>query len=94
MSVVAVLRHRSLWVVDRFIFLAAFAIPSSIPSSAVSVDPSLLSVSIEFFAFPGYMSLPQTKTCLANLQSLRGSPPAVRIGGTTQYVLKLLFTLY
>lgn len=62
----------------------AFAVPSSVPSSAVSVDASLLSVSIEFFAFPGYVELDGTATCLSNLQSLRGAPPAVRIGGTTQ----------
>lgn len=61
-----------------------FTIPASVPTSAVSVDPALLSVSLEFFAFPGYMDLDETQTCLANLQALRGGPPAVRIGGTTQ----------
>lgn len=63
-----------------------FAIPSAVPTSAVVVDSALLSVSIEFFAFPGYMELDETETCLANIQNLRGEAPAVRIGGTTQYV--------
>ncbi|OCB89324.1 hypothetical protein A7U60_g3525 [Sanghuangporus baumii] len=61
-----------------------FVVPSAAPSSAVTVDPSLLSVSIEFFAFPGYTELSGTTTCLANIEKLRGAPPAVRIGGTTQ----------
>ncbi|KAI5118607.1 hypothetical protein M0805_008038 [Coniferiporia weirii] len=61
-----------------------FAVPTSVPTSAVSVDPSLLSVSIEFFTFPAYIEMSGTKTCLANLQALRGAAPAVRIGGTTQ----------
>ncbi|KAI0674810.1 hypothetical protein C8Q78DRAFT_965262 [Trametes maxima] len=62
----------------------AIAVPSTPPAGAASVDPSLVSVSIEFFAFPGYTQLSGTNTCLANLASLRGAPPAVRIGGTTQ----------
>ncbi|OCB89325.1 hypothetical protein A7U60_g3526 [Sanghuangporus baumii] len=61
-----------------------FVVPSAAPSSAVTVDPSLLSVSIEFFAFPGYTELSGTTTCLANIEKLRGAPPAFRIGGTTQ----------
>lgn len=63
-----------------------FTVPSAAPTSAVLVDPALLSLSVEFFAFPGYVDIKGTVGCLANLQSLRGSPPAVRIGGTTQYV--------
>lgn len=43
-----------------------------------------MSISIEFFAFPGYTELESTSKCLANIQSLRGAAPAVRIGGTTQ----------
>ncbi|TFY70569.1 hypothetical protein EVG20_g2440 [Dentipellis fragilis] len=62
----------------------AITVPSSPPSTASSVDPALLSISLEFFAFPGYMQLPSTTTCLANLAGLRGTAPAVRIGGTTQ----------
>ncbi|KAH9858510.1 glycoside hydrolase superfamily [Lenzites betulinus] len=62
----------------------AVAVPSSPPSGAASVDPSLVSVSVEFFAFPGYTQISGTNKCLANLASLRGSPPAIRIGGTTQ----------
>lgn len=64
----------------------ALIVPSTAPSNASAVDPSLLSVSIEFFAFPGYTQLPATANCLANLASLRGAQPAIRIGGTTQYV--------
>lgn len=62
----------------------AIALPSSPPSSAASVDPSLLSVSFEFFAFPAYSQLKATANCLANIAALRGAQPAVRIGGTTQ----------
>lgn len=62
----------------------AVTVPSSPPSSAQSVDPSILSVSLEFFAFPGYTELQATTNCLANIASLRGAQPAVRIGGTTQ----------
>ncbi|KIJ25823.1 glycoside hydrolase family 79 protein [Sphaerobolus stellatus SS14] len=50
----------------------------------IYVDPALLGVSLEFFAFPGYTQLSNTVQCLANIQSLRGTPPPVRIGGTTQ----------
>ena len=64
----------------------AFVVPSTAPSSAAAVDPALLSVSIEFFAFPGYTQLAATDNCLANIAALRGAQPAVRIGGTTQYV--------
>lgn len=61
-------------------------LPLSAPLNASSIDPSLLSVSIEFFAFPGYTDLSATTTCLNNLAELRGAPPAVRIGGTSQCV--------
>lgn len=64
----------------------AITVPQTAPSNASTVDPSLLSVSIEFFAFPGYTDLSATSTCLANIASLRGAHPAVRIGGTTQCV--------
>ncbi|RPD78395.1 hypothetical protein L226DRAFT_502875 [Lentinus tigrinus ALCF2SS1-7] len=62
----------------------AVAVPSSPPSGAVAVDPSLVSVSIEFFAFPGYTQMSGTNNCLNNLASLRNAQPAIRIGGTTQ----------
>ena len=62
----------------------AIAVPSTTPSGAVSVDSSLVSVSIEFFAFPGYTNITGTNNCLANLATLRGAQPAIRIGGTTQ----------
>ncbi|THH09286.1 hypothetical protein EW145_g2135 [Phellinidium pouzarii] len=65
--------------------VTTFAVPTSVlTSTAISVDPSLLSISIEFFAFPGYTELSGTTMCLANIQTLRGAAPAVRIGGTTQ----------
>ncbi|KAJ8086107.1 hypothetical protein PM082_004927 [Marasmius tenuissimus] len=63
---------------------AAVVIPTAAPSSAATIDPSLLAVSIEFFAFPGYTNVTSTSKCLQNLGDLRGSPVAVRIGGTTQ----------
>lgn len=44
--------------------------------------------SLEFFAFPGYMSnVASTMTCLQNLKDLTGTWPPMRIGGTTQCVL-------
>ena len=64
----------------------AISVPSSPPSSAKAVDPSLLSISLEFFAFPGYTQLAATTNCLNNIAALRGTQPAIRIGGTTQYV--------
>jgi hypothetical protein len=65
----------------------AITIPSSAPSNAAKVDPATLGVSLEFFAFPGYTELSNTVQCLANIEALRGTPPPVRIGGTTQYAL-------
>ncbi|KAI0780147.1 glycoside hydrolase superfamily [Fomes fomentarius] len=62
----------------------AVVVPSTPPSDAVTVDPSLVSVSIEFFAFPGYTNITGTNQCLDNIARLRGVQPAVRIGGTTQ----------
>ncbi|KAI0344513.1 hypothetical protein BDW22DRAFT_1326510 [Trametopsis cervina] len=59
-------------------------LPPTPPPSSHRVDPSLLSVSIEFFAFPGYTALAATTNCLDNVAVLRGAQPAVRIGGTTQ----------
>ncbi|KAJ3487680.1 hypothetical protein NLI96_g3377 [Meripilus lineatus] len=62
----------------------AVTVPSSAPSNAAVVDPSLLSVSIEFFTFPAYTQIKATTNCLDNIAALRGAQPAVRIGGTTQ----------
>ncbi|KAH7930049.1 hypothetical protein BV22DRAFT_1001423 [Leucogyrophana mollusca] len=59
-------------------------IPSAPPSAAADVDPSLLSLSLEFFAFPEYTTLSTTTNCLDNIAALRGVQPAIRIGGTTQ----------
>ncbi|KAL0581236.1 hypothetical protein V5O48_000824 [Marasmius crinis-equi] len=64
--------------------VAGVVIPTSAPSTAATIDPSLLAVSIEFFAFPGYTNVTSTSKCLQNLGDLRGSAVAVRIGGTTQ----------
>ncbi|VDB85359.1 unnamed protein product [Peniophora sp. CBMAI 1063] len=60
------------------------AVPSSAPSTAKAVDPALLSISLEFFAFPAYTQVTSTSVCMNHITSLRGHPPAVRIGGTTQ----------
>ena len=68
------------------VFVDAFVVPSKAPSNAQHIDPALISVSFEFFTFPEYMGLPATKGCLSLLEEFRGSPAAVRIGGTTQYV--------
>lgn len=65
----------------------AVTVPSSAPSNAAVVDPSLLSVSIEFFTFPAYTQIKATTNCLDNIAALRGAQPAVRIGGTTQLVI-------
>ncbi|TFK81382.1 glycoside hydrolase family 79 protein [Polyporus arcularius HHB13444] len=62
----------------------AVAVPSTPPSGAAAVDPSLVSVSIEYFAFPGYTQMTGTNNCLTNIANLRNAQPAVRIGGTTQ----------
>ncbi|KAF8584898.1 glycoside hydrolase family 79 protein [Ramaria rubella] len=62
----------------------SITVPSTPPSGAATIDPALLSVSLEFFTFPGYIALPNTAQCFANIQTLRGTAPAVRIGGTTQ----------
>ncbi|KDQ49544.1 glycoside hydrolase family 79 protein [Jaapia argillacea MUCL 33604] len=51
---------------------------------SVLVDPAVLSVSLEFFTFPDYTTINATNNCLANIESLRGTFPAIRIGGTTQ----------
>ncbi|THH14464.1 hypothetical protein EW146_g5869 [Bondarzewia mesenterica] len=62
----------------------AIALPSSAPSTAVTVDKAVLSLSLEFFTFPGYTEIIATTNCINNIATLRGTAPAVRIGGTTQ----------
>ena len=59
-------------------------VPVSVPQAAASVDPALVGVSFEFFAFPQYTTITSTTNCLANIGALRGTAPHVRIGGTTQ----------
>lgn len=70
----------------------AVTVPAAPPTSAQPIDKALVSVSFEFITFPDYTAIPATTTCLANLQALRGAPPAVRIGGTTQCVSFLAYT--
>jgi hypothetical protein len=65
---------------------SAVLVPTTPPSNAKPVDSSLVSVSIEFFTFPAYTNITATANCLTNLAALRGTQPAVRIGGTTQCV--------
>jgi hypothetical protein len=62
----------------------AYSVPARAPSTAQALDPALLSVSFEFFTFPDYTKIPATTGCLSLIQRLRGTAPAVRIGGTTQ----------
>ena len=80
MARVSVVLATLLWLCQ----VRAVVVPSSPPSGAATVDPSLVSVSIEFFAFPGYTQMSGTNNCLSNLAALRNAPPAIRIGGTTQ----------
>ncbi|EPQ57604.1 hypothetical protein GLOTRDRAFT_59073 [Gloeophyllum trabeum ATCC 11539] len=63
---------------------AALTVPYLPPAHAANVDPAALSISLEFFAFPGYTQLNSTTNCLDYIDSVRGVSPAVRIGGTTQ----------
>ncbi|WRT63343.1 uncharacterized protein IL334_000248 [Kwoniella shivajii] len=45
-----------------------------------------VAVSLEFFAFPGYVqNVGSTAQCLKNLGDAAGSPTRVRVGGTTQF---------
>jgi hypothetical protein len=46
---------------------------------------------LEFFTFPAYMNnVAATTTCLQNLKDLTGTWPPLRIGGTTQFVNRIL----
>lgn len=75
-----------MWIVILCIpSVISISIPATVPASAAAVDKAQLSVSLEFFTFPDYTAITSTTNCLANLASLRGSPPAIRIGGTTQF---------
>lgn len=71
-------------ILSGFLRVSAIVVPTIVPSTAATVDKALLSVSLEFFTFADYTTITSTANCLANIASLRGSPPAVRIGGTTQ----------
>ncbi|KAF8076005.1 hypothetical protein FPV67DRAFT_392996 [Lyophyllum atratum] len=78
----------TLTIIACFSFISSvlgIAIPTTAPATAVTLDKALLSVSFEFFTFPGYTAITSTINCLANLATLRGSPPAVQIGGTTHF---------
>ncbi|KAH7093518.1 hypothetical protein FB567DRAFT_462224 [Paraphoma chrysanthemicola] len=63
-----------------------FSIPQTVPSNAsAQLTAAPVGASFEFFTWPGYMNdVPATKTCLQNLQTLTGTWPPIRIGGTTQ----------
>ncbi|KZV75142.1 glycoside hydrolase family 79 protein [Peniophora sp. CONT] len=75
---------RVIWACFLASSVFGITVPSSAPSTAKAVDPALLSISLEFFAFPAYTSVTSTSVCMNHITSLRGHPPAVRIGGTTQ----------
>jgi hypothetical protein len=62
----------------------AITVPTTAPSSAVVIDPASLGVSLEFFTVPNYTAIASTTNCLSNIANLRGVPPPIRIGGTTQ----------
>ncbi len=80
MRVLSVAAIALLWAVN----VVSVAVPSTTPSTASTIDPAQLSVSLEFFTFPDYTAITSTINCLANIGTLRGTQPAVRIGGTTQ----------
>ncbi|TVY56913.1 Beta-glucuronidase [Lachnellula suecica] len=63
----------------------SYTIPSSAPAAAAALDPAPVGVSFEFFAFPSYFkNVTATNQCLKNFQTLTGTWPPIRIGGTTQ----------
>ncbi|KAI1845537.1 hypothetical protein JX265_011646 [Neoarthrinium moseri] len=71
---------------------AVTAVTFAVPSAALTggyqyapLDPAPVGISFEFFAFPSYFTnVTATNQCLTNLQSLTGTWPPIRIGGTTQ----------
>jgi len=58
--------------------------PYNASAHKLAADP--VSVSIEFFTWPDYNTLPGTLGCLGNLKDVIGQWPGIRIGGTTQFV--------
>lgn len=69
-------------------------IPTGPDNSVDPVPNDLQSFSLEFAYFPdfaGNTSHPNefSKTLLGNLRDITGTPPVIRVGGTTQYVLDL-----
>jgi len=62
-----------------------YTIPASAPSGAATLDPAPVGVSFEFFAFPSYFTnVTATNQCLKNFETVTGTWPPIRIGGTTQ----------
>ncbi|KAK9770588.1 hypothetical protein AB5N19_11409 [Seiridium cardinale] len=65
-----------------------FAVPTQALAGGLKyapLDPAPVGISFEFFAFPSYFTnVTATNQCLANFQSLTGTWPPIRIGGTTQ----------
>ncbi|KAK6062787.1 hypothetical protein SCUP234_12924 [Seiridium cupressi] len=65
-----------------------FAVPTQALTGGLKyapLDPAPVGISFEFFAFPSYFTnVTATNQCLANFQSLTGTWPPIRIGGTTQ----------
>ena len=70
-----------------FTFAHVVVMLSTPPSDTSAVHSSLLSMSMEPSALPGYTELPAKANCLANLARFRGAQPAIRIGMTTQYAV-------
>ncbi|KAF5004573.1 hypothetical protein FDECE_8936 [Fusarium decemcellulare] len=77
----------TVWLVSQVASVSGltFNVPSSPPSNAsAQLSAAPVGVSLEFFAFPGYMNdVDATMTCLENLKDLSGTWPPMRIGGTT-----------
>jgi len=71
----------------------SLVIPASMPSYSERLDPQLVALSIEADRWPdwaGYdVGSPNAYTTqlLANLQSMIGMPPAIRVGGETTLLL-------
>ncbi|WVQ85122.1 hypothetical protein IAT38_007287 [Cryptococcus sp. DSM 104549] len=79
-----------------FPLLASLASAAVLPRAGTEYDLSsgsqvqvkqsaAVGLSLEFFAFPGYVDLKQTNQCLKNLDKAAGASTEIRIGGTTQF---------
>ncbi|TVY28276.1 Beta-glucuronidase [Lachnellula hyalina] len=62
-----------------------YTVPASAATGATALDPAPVGLSFEFFAFPSYFkNVTATNQCLQNFETLTGTWPPIRIGGTTQ----------